>query len=1306
MLLFCNARGNQMGKPFKPRSLRLLFIWLLVLSLSFFTIIFISIFNASMPQMLEEAENQSLDRQMEVVRGALESSRNNLFLLAEDTAIWEETFQYVKGANPGFFRDNWPATSLIEAFNLNFVIFKDNKNNDLFFEFYNHQIGEKQDPPEGFNKFLDTLAQEVLENHRHAVENASRPAAFGKVGLVIYDSQAYSIAVMAVVPSLDSPTPGGVLIFGNLLDNLYLKKLTHYSDVDFEILPLESPPDHAREKGSVDHKEDNLISSSMLLEDIDGKPLLLKMSAHRPMYKLGKETLERSSLLLIVAMALFVGMIFFIVDKLVLKPLARLSDDMSHISGTKPIDSRKYSVSSEFAQLGSAINEMLKNLNQSRVSIKTTQRILNEMNAFVYVSDMQTDELLFANDKMLKELGLKEVPAGSSCWEIIHPNEKDKRCSHCPRAKLWGKEHGQVSWEEQDPKSSRHYRNTSCLIEWSNGKFVHLHHRVDITDIKEAEASLQKRLEQQELMTALSRSFISTEGISSLINNALRMVGEFMDVSKIVLATVRGNYLEGTYVWHNEKHKVPAELELKIPFRPGVAEYDAYISDRLSFLAFNDLSGLSGLKLAQSHGVHALIGVPIFVNNEFWGMLSINESRGCRSWSASDVQLVKLIGVVIAGAVTRDSTEAELVRMSSIVNSSPQFISFINEDGIFEYLNPGTLACLGYNPEELEGNSLFQVLDNETYTWFRDKMIPEVAERGQGEYELSMFRKDGSERIMSLSASVAGESSEFGIGVIALDITEKRRLEKDLIKAKEQAESSNRAKSEFLSRMSHEMRTPLNAIIGMVNIACNSSEIEKKEYCLTRIDDASTHLLGVINDILDMSKIEASKFELSSSDFVFEKMLMRTVSVINFRVDEKSQNLIVHIDPNVPYSIIADEQRLAQVVTNLLSNAVKFTPEKGSITLSAKVDEESEEECVLRVEVQDSGIGISREQQARLFRPFEQADGGISRKFGGTGLGLAISRKIIELMDGNIWIDESTPEGSRFTFRVKVKKGRQTSSSFRRDLDWSSVRILVVDDAPEVRKYFSEFSSKMGIACEVAADGAEAFELIKNNSGKKFNVIFVDWKVPDMDGIELARKLKEKHESGVVVIMISAAQWNDVESEAKDAGVSRFLSKPLFSSEIMDCITECLTSSRLCVKPLKPEESEEGCFAGYNVLLAEDVDINREIVESLLEHTGVKIYNAENGQQAFDMFRRQPGFYDMIFMDIHMPEMDGYEATQRIRSLGVPEAATVPIVAMTANVFKEDVNRCLSIGMNSHIGKPISVDEIIVKMKMFLKAKK
>ena len=1294
-----------MGKQFKPRSLRLLFIWLLVLSLSFFIIIFISIFNASMPKMLENAENQYLNKQMDVVGGVLESSRSKLFLLAEDTAIWEETFQYVMGRNPSFFRDNWPATSLIEAFNLNFVIFKDNKNNDLFLEFYNQQTGKKLEQPEGLSAFLNTLAREVLENYRHAPENSFRPAAFGKAGLIIYDSRAYSIAVMPVVPSLDSPTPGGVLIFGNLLDNSYLKDLTHYPDVDFEISPLENPPAGARAEGSISHKEDNLISSSMLLEDIDGKPLLLKMTAQRPIYKLGKEALDRSSLLLTVAMVLFTGMIFFIVNKLVLKPLARLSADMSHLSGNELIDSRKYSTSSEFAQLGNAINGMLNNLNQSRVSIKTTQRILNEMNAFVYVSDMQTDELLFANDKMLKELGLKEVPVGSSCWEIIHQNEKNKRCSHCPRAKLWGKEHGQVSWEEQDPKSGRHYRNTSCLIEWSNGKLVHLHHRVDITDIKVAEASLQKRLDQQELMTALSQSFISTEVISSLINNALRMVGEFMDVSKIVLATVQGNYLEGTYVWHNEKHKVPATMELKIPFRPGCVEYDAYISDRLSFLAFNDLSGLSGFKLAHSLGVHALISVPIFVNNEFWGMLSINESRGCRSWSASDVQLIKLIGVVIAGALTRSSTEAELVRLSSIVNSSPQFISFINKDGVFEYLNPGTLPCLGYSPEELEGNSLFQVLDYETYTWFKDKMIPEVVERGQGEYELSMFRKDGSERIMSLSASVAGESSEAGIGIIALDITEKRRLERDLIKAKEQAESSNRAKSEFLSRMSHEMRTPLNAIIGMASIARNASEMKKKEYCLSKIDDASAHLLGVINDILDMSKIEASKFELSCSDFVFEKMLMRIVSVVNFRVDEKKQNLIVHIDPSVPYSIIADEQRLAQVVTNLLSNAVKFTPESGSITLSAKVDEENGEECVLRVDVQDSGIGISREQQARLFRPFEQADGGISRKFGGTGLGLAISRKIIELMDGNIWIDESTPAGSRFTFRVKVKKGNQSTTCLRHDLDWGSVRILVVDDAPEVRSYFSEFSSKMGIACAVAADGAEAFELIQSNSGKNFNVIFVDWKVPDMDGIELARKLKERDEADVVVIMISAAQWNDVESEAKEAGVSRFLPKPLFSSEIMDCITESLTSSCLCVKAVKPEESEEGCFAGYNVLLAEDVDINREIVEALLEHTGVKIYNAENGQQAFDMFRRQPGFYDMIFMDIHMPEMDGYEATQRIRSLGTPEAATVPIVAMTANVFKEDINRCLSIGMNSHIGKPININEIVAEMKRFLKAK-
>ncbi|MBQ4132511.1 MAG: response regulator, partial [Desulfovibrionaceae bacterium] len=557
-------------------------------------------------------------------------------------------------------------------------------------------------------------------------------------------------------------------------------------------------------------------------------------------------------------------------------------------------------------------------------------------------------------------------------------------------------------------------------------------------------------------------------------------------------------------------------------------------------------------------------------------------------------------------------------------------------------------------------------------------------------------------RIMSVSAFLT-HFEELGIAAIANDITEIRLLQQDLVKAKEQAEQSSRAKSEFLSRMSHEMRTPMNAIIGMASIARQADNLEKKNYCLNKIDDASTHLLGVINDILDMSKIEASKFELSTTDFVFEKMLMRIVNVVNFRVDEKNQNLLINLDPNVPYSVVADEQRLAQVIANLLSNAVKFTPEKGTVTLDVNLLEQEGELLTLKIDVTDTGIGITEEQKERLFEPFEQADGGIARKFGGTGLGLSISRSIVEMMDGEIWAENAEPQGSRFSFTVKMLKGRHLPNELHKNIDWSTVRILAVDDAPEVLEYFQEFADSVGLDCTVAKDGFEACEILKNNQGNPFNVIFTDWRMEGMDGIELTRRIKTDFDAKLVVIMISAARWSDIKDDAEAAGVDKFLAKPLFSSQILDCITEGLSSRHLKNEPDEKAEDETDRFKGYRLLVAEDVDINREILEALLEHTGVEMHFAENGQQAFDLFRQNPRFYDMIFMDIHMPEIDGYEATRLIRKLDLHEAQNIPIVAMTANVFKEDVERCLAAGMDDHVGKPVNIAEVIEKMDRYLR---
>ncbi|MDR1217354.1 MAG: response regulator [Oscillospiraceae bacterium] len=518
--------------------------------------------------------------------------------------------------------------------------------------------------------------------------------------------------------------------------------------------------------------------------------------------------------------------------------------------------------------------------------------------------------------------------------------------------------------------------------------------------------------------------------------------------------------------------------------------------------------------------------------------------------------------------------------------------------------------------------------------------------------------------------------------------------------ARKHAEDASAAKADFLSNMSHEIRTPMNAIIGMTSIGHSAPDIERKNYAFGKIEAASSHLLGVINDILDMSKIEANKLELSYSEFDFEKMLQKVVNVINFRVEEKHQSFSVHIDKDMPRHLVGDDQRITQVITNLLSNAVKFTPEYGSIKLSAALEEEGELEYTLRVEVTDSGIGISPEQQSRLFNSFQQAENSTSRKFGGTGLGLSISKRIVELMGGRIWIVSQLGNGSTFAFTANCGRceTRDRTSLLNPGVNWKNVRVLAVDDSEEILEFFAETALGLGITCDVALSGVEAAAAIEKNG--KYDIYFIDWRMPGMDGVELARLIKDRDTEQSVVIIISAAEWGAIERDAKNAGVDRFMSKPLFPSMIADCINECIGVN--AQGGSGADMHEDISFAGARLLVAEDVEINREIVMALLEPTQLEIECAVNGSEALRMFAASPERYDLIFMDVQMPEMDGYEATRSIRALGSPHARGVPIIAMTANVFREDIDRCLAAGMNDHIGKPLDLEEVIEKLTRYL----
>jgi signal transduction histidine kinase/DNA-binding response OmpR family regulator len=518
--------------------------------------------------------------------------------------------------------------------------------------------------------------------------------------------------------------------------------------------------------------------------------------------------------------------------------------------------------------------------------------------------------------------------------------------------------------------------------------------------------------------------------------------------------------------------------------------------------------------------------------------------------------------------------------------------------------------------------------------------------------------------------------------------------------ARKRAEDASAAKADFLSNMSHEIRTPMNAIIGMTSIGHAAGDVSRKDYAFEKIEAASSHLLGVINDILDMSKIEANKLELSYEEFDFEKMLQKVVNVVNFRIEEKHHNFTVYLDKYIPRNLIGDDQRLTQVITNLLSNAVKFTPENGTIKLRAMLESEETEECTLRIEVTDSGIGISPEQQSRLFGSFQQAEAGTSRKFGGTGLGLAISKRIIELMGGRVWIESRLGCGATFGFTVKCGRGaaHDRQSMLNPGVNRKNIRVMAVDDAEEIREFFLDTALGLGIRCDVAESAADAVSLIEKNGA--YDLYFVDWRMPDVDGVELARRIRGKKAAQSMVIMISAAEWGAVENDAKEAGVDRFMSKPLFPSMITDCINECLG-----VRPYEQEREDahkDLDFSGARLLVAEDVEINREILAALLEPTRIAIDYAENGLEAVRLYSDAPARYDLIFMDVQMPKMDGYEATERIRALGNPAAESVPIIAMTANVFREDIERCIASGMNDHIGKPLDFGDVTDKLTRYL----
>ena len=721
-------------------------------------------------------------------------------------------------------------------------------------------------------------------------------------------------------------------------------------------------------------------------------------------------------------------------------------------------------------------------------------------------------------------------------------------------------------------------------------------------------------------------------------------------------------------------------------------------------------------KILAMQDIQSLMAAPLRLGGDIVGFLGVDNPRT----NTNTLLVLQAVSSFVVNQLGKQREEQQGMMLSALTDDYDVLIRSDIDRDTFAVLRTND-SYLDHCPELYSYRSLSAFLDRlshmneEEYESFHTRVNQESIMRHMTQehalyHNFRLMDKEGNSttyQVKIVPVGVWPQSRRILLGIHNIEETvraeeNQRRMLKEAL---DKAEHANRAKTSFLSNMSHEIRTPMNVIIGLDNIALNDPDLTPhiKEQ-LEKIGASARHLLGIINDILDMSRIESGHVELRDEEFSFREFLDQTNVMVSEQCADKGLQYECRIIGKTEDYYIGDEMKLRQVLINILGNAVKFTQAPGSVTFTVEQTSGFENYRSLRFTISDTGIGMDRDYIPKIFEAFSQEMEGTSNKLGSTGLGMAISKSIVSMMNGDIAVESEKGVGSTFTVTVTLKTSGRSAHTAHSGMLPAGLRALVVDDDLVAREHIQLVAESIGIETDIAADGAEALSMIRSRmaQGKSYQLILPAWKMSDIDGIALTRQIRDIVGGEAMVILLTGYDWEDAQEEATRAGVDAILSKPLFTDTLTSCVQKILSRRTQDDETdlngdLNGDQDDsvstglEGCL----VLVAEDMDLNAEILMDLLEMEEIHSEHAENGQIAVDMFSEHPaGYYDAILMDVRMPVMDGLSATRTIRALDRPDAKSIPIIAMTANAFDEDVKQSLQAGMNAHLSKPVEPERL------------